>query len=93
MQILAFPCNQFGQQERGTAEDISQFVTKKYEVTFPVMAKTEVNGESQHELWEHLKRETGVKRIGWNFEMFLADSEGKVVGHYTREPETLRGVI
>ncbi len=93
--ILGFPCNQFGAQEPGDAEEIKNFCSLTYDVTFPLMAKVEVNGERAEPLYEHLKAEKpgllGTKGIKWNFTKFLIDKDGNVVGRYapTDKPESL----
>lgn len=97
-EILAFPCNQFGNQEPGTNQDIQSFCSINYGVTFPVLAKVDVNGENAEPLFNYLKDETsGIlgKSIKWNFTKFLVDSEGKVVDRYasTTEPEKLEKII
>jgi glutathione peroxidase len=84
--VLAFPCNQFGAQEPGDAEEIANFCSLTYDVTFPVFAKIDVNGADAAPLFEHLKREApgllGSKAIKWNFTKFLIDRQGKVVRRY-----------
>ena len=93
--ILGFPCNQFGAQEPGDAEEIKSFCSLNYDVTFPLMAKVEVNGDGADPLFTHLKSEKpgllGTKGIKWNFTKFLIDKSGKVVGRYapTDKPESL----
>ncbi|MEN9289454.1 MAG: glutathione peroxidase [Sphingomonadaceae bacterium] len=93
--ILGFPCNQFGAQEPGDAEEIKNFCSLNYDVTFPLMAKVEVNGDGADPLFNHLKSEKpgllGTKGIKWNFTKFLIDKSGKVVGRYapTDKPESL----
>jgi glutathione peroxidase len=93
--ILGFPCNQFGAQEPGDAEEIQNFCSLTYDVTFPLMAKIDVNGEGADPLYTHLKGEKpgvlGTKGIKWNFTKFLVDKSGKVVGRYapTDKPESL----
>ena len=93
--ILGFPCNQFGAQEPGDADEIQNFCSLNYDVTFPLMAKVEVNGEGADPLFTHLKSEKpgvlGTKGIKWNFTKFLVDKNGKVVGRYapTDKPEAL----
>lgn len=93
--ILGFPCNQFGAQEPGDAEEIQNFCSLTYDVTFPLMAKIDVNGEGADPLYTHLKAEKpgvlGTKGIKWNFTKFLVDKSGKVVGRYapTDKPESL----
>lgn len=93
--VLGFPCNQFGAQEPGDAEEIANFCSLTYDVTFPVFAKTDVNGADAAPLFEHLKREApgvlGSKAIKWNFTKFLVDREGKAVRRYA--PTTAPGDI
>ncbi|MGL4602179.1 MAG: glutathione peroxidase [Plesiomonas sp.] len=99
LQILAFPCNQFGEQEPGTADEIMKFCSLNYDVTFPIMQKTDVNGENAHPLYCWLKSEKsgllGLEAIKWNFTKFLLDAEGHVVERYAPQttPETLRSDI
>jgi glutathione peroxidase len=84
--ILAFPCNQFGQQEPGTDEEILEFATSRYGVTFPMFSKVEVNGPGACDLYQFLKREqpgSGESaEITWNFEKFLVDPDGTVVARF-----------
>ncbi|MGK6355321.1 glutathione peroxidase [Sphingomonas sp. DT-207] len=84
--VLAFPCNQFGAQEPGDAEEIANFCSLTYDVTFPVFAKVDVNGAEAAPLFEHLKRQApgllGSKAIKWNFTKFLVDRQGQVVHRY-----------
>ena len=97
--ILAFPCNQFGAQEPGNAEEIANFCSLTYDVDFPMMKKIDVNGPSAHPLYVWLKREKkgllGSEGIKWNFTKFLVDRSGKVVGRFapTDTPESLTGAI
>lgn len=94
-EVLAFPCNQFGAQEPGTAQDISQFCTVNYGVKFPLFAKVEVNGPGTHPLWAHLKKEEpgvlGTEAIKWNFTKFLIDRNGNVRERFapSTKPEDL----
>ncbi|MGP1354030.1 MAG: glutathione peroxidase [Parasphingopyxis sp.] len=84
-EILAFPCNQFGAQEPGDAEEIQNFCTLNYDVTFPLFAKIDVNGSNADPLFEHLreqKRGLMGDRIKWNFTKFLVDANGNVVQRY-----------
>lgn len=85
--VLGFPCNQFMHQEPGTAEDIKQFCSLKYDVTFPIFAKIDVNGPATHPLYQHLKSAArgtfGTQGIKWNFTKFLVDREGNVVKRYS----------
>jgi len=84
--VLGFPCNQFGGQEPGSADDIATFCSSRYDVTFPLFAKIDVNGAHAHPLFEHLKQERpgalGTKGIKWNFTKFLVDGLGEVVERY-----------
>ena len=87
--VLGFPCNQFGGQEPGSAEEIGAFCARNYGVSFPLFTKIEVNGPDTHPLYSLLKREQpgwlgvlGMNRIRWNFTKFLVDREGRVVGRF-----------
>ncbi|KAK3275718.1 hypothetical protein CYMTET_16169 [Cymbomonas tetramitiformis] len=95
--ILGFPCNQFGKQEPGDEQTIKEFAQKKYGVTFPLFSKVEVNGPSQHPVWQFLKEsrpavapakksrdelEHGGVDITWNFNKFLVDRTGKPMKRY-----------
>ena len=84
--VLGFPCNQFGGQEPGSAEEIAAFCSTRYDVTFPLFAKIDVNGAHAHPLFEHLKQEQpgalGTKGIKWNFTKFLVNGRGEVVKRY-----------
>ncbi|MGJ5178484.1 glutathione peroxidase [Bradyrhizobium oligotrophicum] len=96
--VLGFPCNQFGAQEPGTAEEIGAFCAGKYDVTFPLFAKIDVNGADAHPLYRFLKGEkTGLlgSAIKWNFTKFLVDRAGHVVSRHapTTTPEALRKEI
>ena len=85
LEILGFPCDQFGHQEPGTEEDIATFCESQYGVSFPMFSKVEVNGKNAHPLYKWLKKEkTGVLggAIKWNFTKFLVDRDGKVVKRY-----------
>ena len=86
LEILGFPCNQFGGQEPGSAEEIAQFCESRFGVTFPLFAKTDVNGPHAHPLYQHLKSAApgilGTEAIKWNFTKFLINREGKVVERY-----------
>ena len=92
-EVVAFPCNQFGAQEPGNAEEIASFCKLTYDVTFPLMAKVDVNGDDANPLYQWMKGEApglmGSKSIKWNFTKFLIDREGKVVRRYapTDKPE------
>lgn len=84
--ILAFPCNQFGQQEPGTDEEIKTFCSSNYNVTFPISKKIEVNGENAHPIYKYLKKFDN-KEIGWNFEKFLITPDGEIVKHFSHDFE------
>ncbi len=85
-EVLGFPCNQFGHQEPGSAEQIQQFCQVNYGVTFPMFDKIDVNGADTHPLYVYLKEEApgvlGIKTIKWNFEKFLVSKEGKVLKRF-----------
>ena len=84
-EVLGFPCNQFGGQEPGTENEIAQFCTTNYGVSFPMFAKIDVNGAGQHPLYAFLKTAKGGifgDAIKWNFAKFLIDREGNVVERY-----------
>jgi glutathione peroxidase len=94
LMILGFPCNQFGKQEPGTADDIQQFCDKNYAITFPLFEKIEVNGSNTHPLYQYLKREArGVlhsQSIKWNFTKFLVNKEGAVLKRYATATKPAR---
>ncbi|NNC71537.1 MAG: glutathione peroxidase [Sphingomonadaceae bacterium] len=97
-EILAFPCNQFGNQEPGSAEEIAEFCTLNYDVSFPVLGKVEVNGDGADPLWQHLKAQQGgimSSAIKWNFTKFLVNREGEVVSRHGSmvKPEHLKREI
>ena len=85
-EVLAFPCNQFGGQEPGNAEEIEQFCKLNFGLTFPLMQKVDVNGDNASPLFDWMKGEApglmGSKAIKWNFTKFLINREGKVVRRY-----------
>ncbi|MCK0536765.1 glutathione peroxidase [Alcanivorax quisquiliarum] len=95
LEILGFPCDQFGHQEPGDEAQISEFCEVNYGVRFPMFAKVEVNGSAAHPLYQHLKKAApgllGSKAIKWNFTKFLVGRDGKVVKRYapTDKPESL----
>jgi glutathione peroxidase len=93
--VLAFPCNQFGAQEPGTDAEILEFATSKYDATFPMFSKIEVNGDGACELYQWLREQTGGADITWNFEKFLVDGEGNVVERFgpMTTPEDLRDKV
>lgn len=98
LEILAFPCNQFGAQEPGDAAEIANFCSLTYDVSFPLMAKIDVNGDDADPIFKHLKKEkTGLLGSGikWNFTKFLVGRDGKTVSRHapTTKPEQLRKEI
>ena len=84
--VLGFPCNQFGAQEPGDAAEIANFCSLTYDVSFPMMAKIDVNGPKTHPLYAYLKKAQkgvlGSEGIKWNFTKFLIDREGRVVRRF-----------
>ena len=84
--VLGFPCNQFGRQEPGTEVEIRRFCADKYDVTFPLFAKVEVNGANAHPLFRYLKSRKkgflGREAIAWNFTKFLISKDGEVLRRY-----------
>ena len=96
--IIGFPCNQFGKQEPGTSEEIQNFCSKNYNVTFPMSEKIEVNGSDVHPLYKYLKNELKGKlnnSIKWNFTKFLIDRNGVPIKRFsaTVEPEDITPFI
>ncbi len=97
--VLGFPCNQFGAQEPGNMTEIQNFCTLNYDVTFPLFAKTDVNGSDASPLYRYLKSAApgvlGSEAIKWNFTKFLVDREGNVVERYapTTVPESLEDAV
>lgn len=95
LEILGFPCNQFGGQEPGNEEEIKNFCNLNYNVSFPLFAKIEVNGPNTDPLYEYLKSEgkglLGTKAVKWNFTKFLVNRQGLVVKRYSprTKPEDL----
>lgn len=106
LEILGFPCNQFGEQEPGTEEEIKSFCSTNYGVSFPMFSKIDVNGDSQHELYKQLLGEIPARTansdefaekmkaygkevkdgaVMWNFEKFLVNRKGEIVGHFSPE--------
>jgi len=94
--VLGFPCNQFGAQEPGDAEEIANFCKLTYDVDFPIFAKIDVNGDDAAPVYKYLKDEApgllGSKAVKWNFTKFLVDRAGKVVKRYAPQtkPEELK---
>ena len=99
LEILGFPCNQFGAQEPGSEQEIAAFCEVNYGVTFPLFAKVDVNGDAAAPLYRYLKKEKpgllGSEAIKWNFTKFLVDRTGKVVERYApnAEPESIKADI
>lgn len=99
LEILGFPCDQFGHQEPGDEAEIRTFCSTTYDVTFPLFAKVAVNGADAHPLFEHLKKERpgllGTTSIKWNFTKFLVARQGAVLARYAPKvlPEKLEGDI
>lgn len=97
--ILGFPCNQFGDQEPGTESEIAAFCDLNYNVTFPLFAKSDVNGHDALPLYKWLKRKApgllGLQKVAWNFTKFLVDRSGKQVQRFASavEPADLAGSI
>ena len=92
--IIGFPCNQFGTQEPGTSEEIQEFCSLNYDVTFPMSSKVEVNGKNEHPLFKYLKSElkgTLTDSVKWNFTKFLIDRDGIPFKRFssTAEPEDI----
>jgi glutathione peroxidase len=94
--VLGFPCNQFGQQEPGDAEEIKNFCSLSYDVKFPLFQKIDVNGPQTHPLYEFLKEAKpgilGTEGIKWNFTKFLVNRNGEVVKRYAPndKPESIK---
>jgi len=99
LEILGFPCNQFGQQDPGNNDEIGEFCQINYGVSFPMFSKVDVNGPKASPLYEYLKAERpglmGSKRIKWNFTKFLIGRDGKVVKRFapTDTPREIRKTI
>ena len=81
--VLGLPCNQFGAQEPGSEAEIQQFCSSRYQVSFPLTSKIEVNGTGAHPLYKWLKAQTGGTDIQWNFEKFLIAKDGRVLKRYS----------
>ena len=96
--ILGFPCNQFGNQEPGNADEIEEFCQLNYGVSFPMFAKIEVNGKNTHPIFKYLKSELGGllgSDIKWNFTKFVIDKDGKPVKRFApiTTPESMEDYI
>lgn len=98
-EVLAFPCNQFKQQEKGSDEEIKQFCDLRFNIKFPLFSKIDVNGDNTHPLFNFLKTQApgilGSKGIKWNFTKFLVNKEGKVIKRYapSTKPEAIEADI
>jgi glutathione peroxidase len=97
--VLGFPCNQFGHQEPGQAAEIASFCSLTYDVSFPLMAKIDVNGPAAHPLYAWLKHEKkgllGSEGVKWNFTKFLVSRDGQVKGRFgpATEPKAIEAAI
>jgi glutathione peroxidase len=97
--VLGFPCNQFGEQEPGSEDQIASFCERNYGVTFPMFKKIDVNGDTAAPLYKWLKKEKpgllGTEAIKWNFTKFLVGRNGEVVARYAPNdtPESMQGDI
>lgn len=97
--VLGFPCNQFGGQEPGSAQEIGAFCRQNYDITFPMFMKVDVNGPNAHPLFRFLKSQKkgllGTEAIKWNFTKFLVDRSGQVVERFgsRRTPESIEPEI
>ncbi|MEE2731697.1 MAG: glutathione peroxidase [Pseudomonadota bacterium] len=98
-EILGFPCNQFGKQDPGSNEQISEFCELNYGVKFPMFQKVDVNGDGAHPLFKHLKEQApgllGTQAIKWNFTKFLVDQNGRVVQRFAPKdtPEKIESEV
>jgi glutathione peroxidase len=99
LEVLGFPCNQFGGQEPGSEAEIGAFCEKNYGVNFPLFAKVDVNGDAAHPLFQHLKQAApgvlGTEGIKWNFTKFLVGRDGAVLHRYAPQtkPEDIAGDV
>lgn len=99
LEVLAFPCNQFGKQESGSDDEIKNFCDLNFNISFPLFQKIDVNGDKTHPLYQHLKKEAtglfGSQKIKWNFTKFLVDKDGKVIERYgsITKPDNLKDDI
>jgi glutathione peroxidase len=97
--VLGFPCNQFGSQEPESDADIARFCSQRFEVTFPMFSRIDVNGPREHELYRHVKAQKtglfGMSGVKWNFTKFLVDREGSVAARYgpRATPESIAPAI
>ena len=99
LEILAFPCNQFGKQESGSDSEIKDFCDLNFNISFPLFQKVDVNGANAHPLFQYLKKAAkgflGSQKIKWNFTKFLVDKNGNVIERYgsVTKPEDLKDDI
>ncbi len=98
LMVVGFPCNQFGAQDPGSNDEIGAFCQKNYGVSFPMMAKVDVNGDKAHPIFKWLKDQKGgllTDGIKWNFTKFLIGSDGQVIDRYapTTKPEAIKADI
>ncbi len=98
LMVIGFPCNQFGNQDPASNEDIGAFCQKNYGVSFPMMAKIDVNGDAAHPIFDWLKKQKGgvlTDGIKWNFTKFLIGRDGQVIDRYapTTKPESIHSDI
>lgn len=97
MVLIGFPCNQFGLQEPGSADEIKKFCTDKYNVTFPLASKIDVKGKQQAPIYEWLthKQLNGVEdsEVSWNFNKYLIDENGKYIAHYGSKVKPMDTVL
>lgn len=96
--VLAFPCNQFMNQDPGNNQEIQTFCKKQYDITFPVYAKIDVRGKNQHPLYNYLTKHSGNSFAGaikWNFTKFLIDQKGRIIQRYspTETPEEIQPIV
>ena len=95
LEVLAFPCNQFGKQEKGDNAEIASFCDLNFNISFPLMDKIDVNGDNSHPLFNYLKQQApgifGSKSIKWNFTKFLVNKDGTLIKRYSpkTKPEQL----
>lgn len=86
-EVLAFPCNQFKQQEKGSNEEIKSFCDLHFNISFPLFGKIDVNGDNAHPLYKHIKSEApgllGSEKVKWNFTKFLVNRQGEVVKRFS----------
>lgn len=98
-EVLGFPCNQFGGQEPGTDQEVKDFCSTKFNVSFPMFSKVDVNGKNAHPLFQFLKQNSpgvlGSEAIKWNFTKFLVDSEGNITNRFapTKKPAEIQPEI